>query len=138
MIQPDANDGYHLIHPDLQVPEMIRGNLERRTQALREEMIREIQDDTAYFHENPDRKYRLRHAFPKEEEYLRLMEIMIGEEICPDERFEMLIVIKRDESKSDNTMLRMPISNTKQTFTPGDLADISETRQDLIESLFPK
>ena len=136
MAGKDENDELPPPNPGFRAPGPIPEGMKRRVEDLKEKMRLETTEDLLHFEENRGRKYLIRHAYPNEEEYLRLMEILTGEEICPDEQFEMLIAVQKDETSPTNKTIRTPVASTQKSMTDEELKLITEKNQDLIASIF--
>ena len=105
------------------LPDLLTTPMFQRFKALRKEMRLELKDDDVHFEHHPDRSCRVRFPFPQEEEFLRLLEMITGDENFPSDEQDMLVIVARTDT---GNYIRRPVASTGLGFTPEILDKMSE------------
>ena len=126
MQKPEDTSNFH--HPQ-PLQGLLSDSVSRRFRELRTEMKLELEADTAYFRKHPERTCRVRFPFDREEDFLRLLEIITGDESFPSEEEEMVVIVARTEN---GIYLRKPIANLGHSFTDEILENMSQDSEALL------
>ena len=120
MAGPDHSPDPQEPHP---LPNLLTTPMFQRFRVLTGDIKLELKDDDVYFQHHPDRFCRVRFPFPQEEEFLRLLEVITGDDNFPSDEQDMLVIVARTDT---GAYIRRPVASTGSGFTPEVLDKMSE------------
>ena len=111
------------IHP---IPQESHRKLLELMERTQEPVNRELEDDAAFFRDNPGRTHRVRHAFPCEDQQLRTIDLLANEGEHFQEEEEILVLIRQ---VAPGFRMRLPtVLPRGQSRTPAQLRSLDDRR----------